>query len=57
MAESDATRERRQTLAGAVEEYREGLYDNDDENAVAHEVAEKWGVSLKDLRETAKAGV
>lgn len=54
--ENDATRKNRQTLAPAVEEYREGVNNGDDEKDVAHRVAEKYGVTQKDLRERAEAG-
>lgn len=54
--ENDATRSDRQTLAPAVQEYREGVNNGDDEKDVAHKVAEKWGVTQKELRERAEAG-
>lgn len=54
--ENDATREERQALSPAVQEYREAINNGEDESDVAHKVADKWGISMRDLRERAKAG-
>ena len=59
--ENDETREQRHVFAAAVREYRERVNsapgDSSVEHDAAREVAEKHGVSQKDLREQAKAGV
>lgn len=54
--ENDETRKDRHTLTPAVQEYREGVNNGDDEADVARKVADKWGVTQKALRERAEAG-
>ena len=59
--ENDETREHRRTFAAARKEYRDRVNadpgDASVERDAAHDVAEKYGIAQKDLREEAEAGV
>ncbi len=55
--ENDSTREYRHTFAEAVEEYRAGVNeDPENERDVAHDVADKYNITQRELRERAEAG-
>jgi len=55
--ENDVTREERHTLDPAVKEYREAVNEDPEaEKEIAADVADRHGVSQKDLRERAVAG-
>ena len=57
MAESDSTRKQRHKLSSAVAEYREALYEDPSREVdIVHEVADKWGVTMKDIRARAETG-